>query len=401
MKKLWIGILAICELFFLTACWDRYELEERANILGLAIDLMEDFNEEDVPDVAHIKEDFPAKDRDDIYRVTAQLAVPGKIKLGPESGGENSDKTAWVLETYGYTLRAAIESLQQQLAEKLYLGHLQIIVISEAVASRGVEEINDFLRRNYEVRRTAWLVVNQQNAAEVLTVAPPKETVPSLYLADTLDNAVRFGKLPRVYLGKFWIDISDEGMSPIIPAVRVINGDRIMVDGLAYFAGDKMVGRTTPIEIGTYMALKQKHSGGYTIAVSLDEKEDVFMVKSNLRNSKIRVDVKDGKPRASIDVSIDAIIEEKVNSVDLEEDILRKVEDKAREKVEQLGNQLLAKLQAAKSDVLGIGARIMALHSDYWDKEIKTSENWREVYKNMEIKLQVNYHVERTGIDWR
>jgi spore germination protein KC len=174
-----------------------------------------------------------------------------------------------------------------------------------------------------------------------------------------------------------------------------------MVDGLAFFAGDKMVGRTTPIEIGTYMALKQKHSGGYTIAVSLDEKEDVFMVKSNLRNSKIKVDVKDGKPRASIDVSIDAIIEEKVNNRNLEEDILRKVEEKAREKVEQLGNQLLAKLQEASADVLGIGARIKALYSDFWNKEIKNSEKWREVYKDMEIKLKVKYHIERTGMDWR
>ncbi|WP_052345910.1 hypothetical protein [Paucisalibacillus sp. EB02] len=67
------------------------------------------------------------------------------------------------------------------------------------------------------------MVVNSSDAKKVLEAAPPVENVPSLYLSDTLDNAVRFGKLPREYLGRYWIDLSDTGVDATLPRVRVIN----------------------------------------------------------------------------------------------------------------------------------------------------------------------------------
>lgn len=111
----------------------------------------------------------------------------------------------------------SIDYLQQQLAEKLYLGHLQITIVNEDVAKKGLDDINDFLKREYEVRRTSWMVVSTGKAEDVLRAAPPIETVPALYLSDTLENAMRFGKLPREYLGKFWIDEADVGVDGALP----------------------------------------------------------------------------------------------------------------------------------------------------------------------------------------
>lgn len=125
------------------------------------------------------------------------MAVPGKIKLGPEKGGTESEKTAWIVETYGYTMKDAMATLQQQLAEKLYYGHLQIIVVNKNIIEEGVTEINDFLKREYEVRRTAWMVASEGEASKVIKAAPPVEIIPSLYMSNTLDNSVRFGRLPR------------------------------------------------------------------------------------------------------------------------------------------------------------------------------------------------------------
>ncbi len=174
-------------LLFLTGCWDRYELEERATILGLAIDYADESTEDfTIPEVSHLKGEFPGGE-DTLYKITAQLAVPGKIKLGPEGGsGSGADKTSWVLETVGYTMKDAMLNLQQQLAERMYLGHLQIVIVSSEVAENGIADINDFLRRDYEVRRTAWMVITEEKASEVLETAPPIEIVPALYLSLTI-----------------------------------------------------------------------------------------------------------------------------------------------------------------------------------------------------------------------
>jgi len=380
----------------LSGCWDRYELEDRANILALAIDLAEGNDE---TEVTHREGDFPGGQKDIIYKVTAQIALPGKIKLGPEGGGgEGSEKTAWLLETYGHTIKDAMSNLQQQLAEKLYLGHLQIIVVSDEIAKKGISDISEFLKRDYEVRRTAWMVINKKNAAKVLRTAPPLETVPALYLGDTLDNAVRFGKLPSEYLGNFWIDVSDKGIDPVLPGIKVINEDRIMVDGIAYFRGEKMVGLTSPMEIGAFMDMKEKASGGYPVTVSLDNKS-VYMIQAQERNSKIKVDVRKGAPSATINVEIDAILEEAIG-VTVNGEKINQIEKAANKKMEEVSSKLIKQLQENGSDVLGLGARIRAKFGTYWDEEVKTDEKWSEIYKDMEIKVTFDYTIRRTGMDW-
>jgi spore germination protein KC len=401
MRKSCIIIILFSSSLFLTGCWDRYELEERANILGLAVDIAEEQDIKEEPEVTHRSGQFPDEEMDYI-KVTAQIALPGKIKLGPEGGGgEGSSKNSWVIETVGHTMKDAMANLQQQLAEKLYLGHLQIIVISEDIAKKGLTEINDFLRRDHEVRRTAWMVINKKEASKVLEAAPPLETVPSLYLSDTLDNAVRFGKLPKEYLGKFWIDLSDDGVDALLPAVKVIDNDRILVDGIAYFKEEKMVGRTTPIEIGAYLAMKEKNPGGYSIAVSLDGEKGVYLIKSLERKSKIRVKVKNGKPSATIHVKVDAIIEEEVNSSKLDEELIKKIENTANIKGADICKDLVKKLQEDGSDIFGLGGRVKAKFGYYWDQEVKTDENWSEIFKEMEVSVVVEYSIRRTGMRWK
>lgn len=398
MKRLYLFLLLMTPL--LTGCWDRYELEDRANILGLSVDFAEEKELREEPEVTHRIGHFPNEKRDRYYKLTAQVALPGKIKLGPEGGGgEGSEKTAWVIETFGHTMKDAIANMQQQLAEKLYLGHLQIVVVSEDVAKKGLTEVNDFLRRDHEVRRTAWMMVNDEDASKVLKTAPPLETVPALYLSNTLDHAVQFGKLPREYLGKFWIDLSDKGVEAILPAVKVIDNDRILVDGLAVFKAGKMVERTTPIEIGAYMAMKDKNPGGYSITVSL-ENGGVYLVKTKERDSEISVKVENEKPSATINIRMDAIVDEEINAGDLDRKSLKQVEQKASKKMVDICNELISKMQKQGSDIFGLGARVRAKYGWYWDQKVKTDEKWAEVFKEMEIKVNVDYTIRRTGMEW-
>ena len=402
MKKVSLFAFLIIAIPFMTACWDRYELEERANILGLAVDYADESTADfTIPEVSHRKGEFPNSGNKKLYKVTAQLAVPGKIKLGPEGGsGSGADKTSWVLETVGYTLKDAMLNLQQQLAEKLYLGHLQIVVVSGEIAEDGLTDINDFLRRDYEVRRTAWIVVTEEKASDVLETAPPIEIVPALYLSLTLDNAMRFGKISKGYIGKFWTDLADVGVDAKLPVVKVIEKNRIMLTGLAYFKGNQKVGSMSPIEIGGYLAMREKNPGGYSITVS-SEDGGVYIVESIKRDAEINVNVKNGKPTAKIDVRVESTIEEETKENDLGKKKLEEIETKASEQVEEILNDLVEKWQEDQSDVLGIGARIRAYHSKYWDQDVKDEEKWRELYKEMDIQVNVRFKIMRTGMDWK
>ncbi|RKQ19620.1 Ger(x)C family spore germination protein [Ureibacillus endophyticus] len=399
MKKF---IFLLMASLFLSGCWDRYDLEERANILGLAIDVIDEEAEGfTIPEITYRDQDTHAGEQKSIYKITAQLAVPGKIKLGPEGGGEStSDETSWVVQTTGFSMKDGMANLQQQLAEKLYLGHLQITIVNEDVAKKGLDDINDFLKREYEVRRTSWMVVSTGKAEDVLRAAPPIETVPALYLSDTLENAMRFGKLPREYLGKFWIDEADVGVDGALPYVRLIEQERILVDGLAYFKDDKMVGTMSPFEIGVYLGMKGENRGGYGLAVSSDD-GGMYILESYKRDSDIDIKIEENVPSIKINVKIDSNIAERSNVKNITNNRVEEIEELASNIATKKYNQVIKKWQENESDVLGIGARVRAKFPKYWSEEVKTIDRWYEIYKQLNMEVKVRCEIIRTGMEYR
>ncbi|MGN8647618.1 Ger(x)C family spore germination protein [Gracilibacillus sp. HCP3S3_G5_1] len=399
MKKL---LLSGLMLVLLTGCWDRYELEERANIIGLAIDIAEESEMAQEDEANHKESNYPEVENEEYVKMTAQIALPGKIKLGPEGveGEGGAQKNAWMIEIVGHSIKDAMTNLQQQLAETLYLGHLQVIVISEDVAKRGVSDINDYFKRNPEVRRTSWMVVGGNNAKEVLNTSPPVESVPALYLSDTLDNAVRFGKFPRIHLGKYWTNLSTEGRDAILPSVQQRNGDRVIIDGLTYFKDDKMIDKLSAIEVGVYMAVLGINPGGYSFPVSLPNDEAVYMVEALYRNSNINVHVTEGKPVADIQVKIDADISEEVKGNHLTQEHFDELEKEAEKVTKEIADKAFQQIQENGSDIFGLGARIKAEHPAFWRENVQNNGDWTELYQEMEVSLAFDYQLKHTGAKW-
>lgn len=201
------GVIVLLLVFpLLAGCWDRLEIEERATILGISLDIAKPESPEEEGEIAHIKEPPPSRrrnDSDDCSNCHSRTIAfrPG---YGRRSGWGGDQSPIWVIDVAGHTMDDCMANLEQQVADPLFLGHLRLIVISEAIARKGLSDINDFLRRNSEVRRAAWMIVSEGRAAKVMQAAPELERIPTLYLLSTLDNAVSRGKFPSDFLGIFW-----------------------------------------------------------------------------------------------------------------------------------------------------------------------------------------------------
>src|SRR5690606_8439762 len=147
-------------------------IEERAVILGIAIDTADKGAEKEEANASHMPGEFPSTN-EEMIRLTAQIAVPGRIPLGPgdssgTTGSGAAQQTIWALDVTGHTIDDAVSNLQQQISAPISFGHLRIIVLSEEMARRGLQNLNDYLRRNAEVRRMTWMVVARGNAAELM-----------------------------------------------------------------------------------------------------------------------------------------------------------------------------------------------------------------------------------------
>lgn len=396
-----ISLLILLSLMsgLLAGCWDQLEIEDRALVLGLSIDTAPANSESEDDQTTHLKSaniNLPK------IRVTAQIAVPGRVPLGPSSGGGEggaNQSPVWVVQVFGYTLDDAMNNLQQQISDPRYLIHLRVIIISEDIARKGLADLNDYLRRNPEVRRRTWLLVSEGEAAKFMNINPPLQRVPTLYILSTMEKAVTSGKFPANYIGVFWSAESKWGESGYLPYVSLHQEDNIMIKGLAYFSGGVMAGTTTPIEIGAYMAMKGINPGGYSDLFNAEEFGPV-MLKVNDRFTRVKVHFKEGKPHITFNIFLEAALDEHLsNDINVGSSrSLEKIEDIFQKKVIHIFNHLIQKTQQAHSDVFGMGEYIRAYAPSYWKAHVRDKHDWEQQYSDLDIEIKLKTTIDRVGL---
>jgi spore germination protein KC len=410
MKSSVAALLAALSLLLLTGCWDRLEIEERAVVLAIAIDVAEP---EDVSGQSMIKGSNRAGGtsapvpQGKSVRVTAQIAVPGRIPLGPGGTGGggggssgSSGSPVWVLDALGYTVDEAIQSLQQEVADRLFFGHLRVIVMSEDYARRGTGNLSDYLRRNPEVRRLAWLLVSKEKAVEYMKTAPQLERVPALYLLSTMDHAVQMGKYPMEPIGSFWIKMSSLGQDAQLPYMEIQDKDNVRLSGLAYFKGEKLAGVTDTLEIGLYMGINGTEQGGYSSYVKIPGSEETAMFRVSNRKSRTRVAIENGRPAIEIRVNLEGNLTEasdqgKGNLNDPTD--LRMIGEELSARFSDRYEAFIRKMQEQESDIFGFGEYVRAHEPAYWNRHIRTKKRWQEAFKEIDVNVIASFEARRVG----
>ncbi|QMV44959.1 Ger(x)C family spore germination protein [Cohnella cholangitidis] len=387
----------------LTACWDRLEIEERAVVLGISVDAASKETEKEEDEISHITAGFPEPAKG-MIRITVQIALPGKIPLGPgESGGGGkggAEQTVWVISMVGHTMDDALMNLQQQISGRIFFGHLRVIVVSEELAKIGMQNINDYLRRNPEVRRMAWMLVSKGKAERLMRAAPELERVPALYLMSTMDNSVKLGKFPVNYVGMYWSNSAKKGQEGYLPYVELKKKQNIEVKGLAYFKEDKLVGTTKPFEIAAYMAIKGMNPAGYRGVIKVDGSSNTVTVYATSRKSKFSVKTVNGRPKITVSIFTEINLEEKVNEQFYVSNskILKEIEETNKKSLKKSTESLIGKLQEEGVDIFGFGEYIRAKKPSYWNSQVKTNEKWHERFRELEVEVRVNSKIRRIGM---
>jgi len=387
----------------LTGCWDRLELEERAVVLGISVDTADKSTAKREDEITHTADGFPVPEVN-MIRVTVQIALPGRIPLGPgESGGGGkgrSSETVWVVGGEGHTMDDAIMNLQQQISGRIFFGHLRVIVVSEAVAKTGMQNINDYFRRNPEVRRMAWMMISKGNAERLMRASPELERVPALYLMSTMDNAVKLGKFPENYVGMFWSNSAKKGQEGYLPYVELKKEQNIEVKGMAYFKNDKMLGATKPFQVAAYMSIKGMNPAGYRGVVKLEGHENMVMVYATSRRSSFKVRVENGELVFTVSIFTEINLEEKINEQFSVNDsaALEDIEQRNKQALRTTCESLIEEMQQKGSDIFGFGEYARAKKPGYWNKNVGTKSQWQSMFKEARFEIKVDSRIRRIGM---
>lgn len=288
-------LLFVLPMLLLTGCWDSVELNRRAIVSGVAID----------------KGDSEAER----YKLSFQVIVAEEI-----SGEKSRGISPVALYTgAGRTMFEALADASRQTARFLSLGHVRVLVISEAFAREGIKGLLDVLERESDTRLNSLIFISKgQPAREIMSTMTVFSKIPANDLVEKLETTSKqFGYNFRMAVDDVIRGIQIRGGGPVINGVytrgewtpasgsndslkNIEPGSILRVSSLAAFKDDKLKGWLTgDAALGTVLlhnrikefpVLLKQQKGGYlsfniyqsqvSLAVNTSDPEHpVFTVK--------------------------------------------------------------------------------------------------------------------------
>jgi spore germination protein KC len=139
-------------------------------------------------------------------------------------------------------------------------------------------------------------------------------------------------------------------------------------------------------------------AGGYAVLVQIPGTDTSVMYQVTHRKSRIDVAIRNGKPVFNVKIHNEGNLVEKSNElVQLSEEVIAKIERSLSENGPGSYRKLIRKTQQKGSDIFGFGEYVRAKEPAYWNREIRTKEKWEEMYKEIDVNLQVTSSIRRVG----
>lgn len=379
-RKLKIVILSVLIALMLAGCWDKIEIEDRAFVMAIGIDLSSSNKK---------------------YVVTFQFPNVAQIAKGTSGGGGGSEKPSFAVSEVADTIFSASRHISTRIDKALYLGHTQAIIFGKDVVENKdkFQQVLDSLDRSYELNRKVYLLVTPQKAQDILLKKYEMEPNTGAYIRDIFKHYNLTSKFPTIYYNKITKSLHETNGNAIIPKI-IAGKDEIKIAGSAIIKNYKLAGWMEDDENMGYMWLTGLVKGG-DISISMPGDGEEIKIPFNISNVIRRRDVeeKNGKIIYRVKLEVEGDITEYTferHGEMMKDDLLNVIERKTSDEIKKMTQKAINRFQKElKVDMLGIGDYIEKYHPSLWEK---VGKDWDKIFPEVEIKVDVTSHVRRIGL---
>lgn len=382
MKKLTLILTILIITITLTGCAGYEELNNLSIVTAVAFDKT-----------------------DDEYELSFLIANSPKAQT---SAKEGEAKTT-VYTGKGKTIAEASKDIEQIVPKQVYLGHINVVVISEDIAKDGFLKIADWLLRNPQTRKKFYLLqAKDEKAKNILKIVSPLESFPSQSIATLIEsNSETKSIATSITYSNFISQILEKGYDPVLPSIT-INGSvkegsneknlettepesYLMLGPLAIYKGDKLKGFSTEEESWAINVLKgDSKEINYNVKY---QNEDISIETSSLKSTIKILDEK------NIEITISGVgdiynINNKIDIQDYKE--INKIEKAWSSSLKKDLTKVIKKVQSKwQADIFGFGNLIYKNDPKTWKK---LEKNWNSKYfPNLNIKVKTDLKIDATG----
>ncbi|PFG03211.1 Ger(x)C family spore germination protein [Bacillus sp. es.036] len=375
MKKIWhLSIIFSTILLFLTSCWDQELLKESKLIYGAGFDY-ENENE--------IRTTF----------VVRNLGVP------VSQGGVYSNR---VISLSGTSPRDTRIKMDRIISKQVTASKNQLILLGDEVAKQDIDHMFDILYRDPKSPLDARVAVVEGRAEDVFNLDHIGDTLITEFSTNLIKGAENKTEAPRMTVEKafrYSHDIGQDYAFPYISYNEEVGAPEI--NGIALFHQSNFTGVVLPPFDATLLLLMaDAKSKKASIVENIGKQHDQgFLTQTvtvNIQNTKsdIKYSFQNGNvSKVFVNLEVRGNIEEYPQDHLFKESQLEDIADELSKKLTERGNNLLAKLQEANCDFLGIGRDLNAYHHESWHPK-----QWEKKFPELNIEAKVKVKISETGI---
>ena len=378
-------IVLFCIQFIVTGCWNRRELNELAIAVGMGIDK-----------------------QGEQYKVSVQVVVPAEIAAKKSRGASPVTLYSGV----GDSVFEAIRKMTTESPRKIYISHLRILVLGEALAREGIGKSLDFLTRDSEARSDFYIAVAKESKAEdILKVLTALDAIPANMLFTALETSQKaWAPTLSVTLDELIADLTSEGKNPVLAGITVHGNPgegstnnsvqkvdtpvRLQYTTLAVFRKDKLIGWLNEKESKGYNYIRDKvKSTAAVIPCPSGGKATLEVIRTK---TKVKGRIIQGKPRIEISLRGEVNVDEVGCQIDLTKTkTISQLESLGEETVKKLIHEVIHTVQQKyKVDIFGFGEVIRRSNPKAWKK---MKRDWNRYFINLDVNVKADASIRQIG----
>lgn len=376
------GLAVFCAVSLMAGCWDKREINDLNLLLAAAVD--------------------PGKQKK--YAVTFQCFSTAASSGGNSTAQPQTSVLSYTVE--GDSIKEADREFTKISSRIPVYSHLEVFVIGNGLANKGIQEFLDRFGRDVQLRRTKYLLVAEENGEDILQATTPFET-PGTDIREILERTNQSSEYYLVNYNDFMAHYTDPDLLSFLPVIHAVpskgikrtNGNQakntLELEGMAFFEKDRMVTQLNGNETRAWLFTQGNITKGTSVKWKGREQETAVL-QTTSQSRRFEIDLSGFPISVTLKIRTAGVIAETSGSPDLlQPNNLHKLKEELEATIKNQIEQLIRKSQKEKKDILLLGREIRSYQPNKWN-ELKN--DWADIYSSAKFRVEVHVDIKNTGM---
>ncbi len=327
--------------------------------------------------------------------IAVQFAKPVSPGASPGNGPQFS-----VITASGRTFSEASRNTSLFFSALPLWSQIQVSLLSDTMAKRGIADQIDFLFRNRYVRKANNLVVTKNTTPQqIFNIEPYLETYTGMAIKQLIKNQeTQLGIYTSTTINEFLQRLIEPGIEPVVPMITIRkNGseNQLLLEDTAVFKDDKMIGSLNETESHGYNLMNphKKTLGLFLIPSPLNPENKVTLEISSMQKKVVPV-IQGQSIKIYIELNLDGNFYEQGGTENLfSPKVFKMIEKTAEQELERQMTLSIRKAKSLNSDIFGWGNLVYKKNPTVW-KQVEA--DWDELFPDIPYEIKVNFTLRRS-----